>query len=92
MSAIQASKFSKTSFLQWAQHWMFEPKSGIHVKVNGYNQKEGEFLPTRACDDCKELWLNSGLETAITNVEWGALTDQEDFANVVCGVKLYTCI
>lgn len=77
-----ASKFSRESFLKWSAHWIFVPRSGIKVKVEGYVQTKEEFNPPKTCNECRRAWRRSGLERIVQDVEWGALKALEDVDDV----------
>ena len=69
---IQASWFSKTSFLKWVATGIFRVR-GAAVKMDGYRQEV--FKPPKSCQVCKRTWDESGLEAAIRDVDWNAFDD-----------------
>ena len=74
ISVVEASEFSKASFLEWVRGAVFSPAVGLKIEVDEI--EHGTFQPP-TCGDCALRWKTSNLGPITAEIKWHLIKEKE---------------
>ena len=77
---VEASTFSKRSFIDWVKSATFSPALGLNVECEFTSSLVNQ---PEKCNSCAEIWDNSRIVQAVKEAEWHLMKEKKDVANLV---------
>ena len=82
ISVVEATDFTKKSFMEWVEGAVFTPAQGIKVEVS---KIEYGSVTLSRCEACKLKWASSNIIETVAKVKWQLLNEKKYVLQLVCG-------